>query len=138
MRDLFEDRLTISDSIRKLQWKITGETREIAGFLCHKAITVIYDSLYVVAFYTDQILPQSGPETWGGLPGMIMGLAVPRLYTTWMAYSFENNTPAIVMPKLTKRKKKIYSWNSYYTQISERFSDWGTFYKTMMVWMWSM
>ncbi|MBS3914855.1 MAG: GLPGLI family protein [Bacteroidetes bacterium] len=137
-RQLFDSRITITDSIRKPDWKITGETREIAGFLCHKAVGILYDSMYVVAFYTDQILPQNGPETFGGLPGMIMGLAIPRLYTTWMAISFEPGNPEILKPKFSKKKKESFNWSTYNKSVSEQFSDWGEPYKTLLVWMWSI
>jgi GLPGLI family protein len=38
--------------MRNYQWRITDETRTIAGFECKKAVTKICDSVYVVAFYT--------------------------------------------------------------------------------------
>ena len=41
----------------------------------------------MVAFYTDKIPVSGGPEMFAGLPGMIMELAIPRLYTTWIAQS---------------------------------------------------
>ena len=40
-------------------------------------------------FYTDDIAVSGGPEQFGGLPGMILELAVPRLYTTWTATKVE-------------------------------------------------
>ena len=75
----------VNDSIRKIQWKITGETREIAGFACRRANAMIMDSVYVVAFYTDQIVPKTGPESFTGLPGIILGIALPHEHITWMA-----------------------------------------------------
>ena len=32
---------------------------------------------------------QLGPELFTGLPGMILGLAIPRYYTTWFATKVE-------------------------------------------------
>ncbi|HEX8332102.1 MAG TPA: GLPGLI family protein [Segetibacter sp.] len=86
---VFESSFLIQDSLRKANWKITTDTRTIAGFECRKATTIIMDSVYVVAFYTDQIVPAGGPESFNGLPGMILGLAVPRLNTTWFATKLE-------------------------------------------------
>ncbi len=71
-REIFENTYVIKDSLRNLEWKITSETREIAGFECKKAVTKICDSVVVVAFYTDQISVSAGPESFGGLPGMIL------------------------------------------------------------------
>lgn len=68
-----------------IKWKITGELREIAGYECRRANAIIMDSIYVVAFYTDQIPVTSGPESFSGLPGMILGVALPHQNITWFA-----------------------------------------------------
>ena len=47
------------------------------------------DSVYVIAFYTDQITTTGGPESFNGLPGMILGVAIPRINTTWFATKLE-------------------------------------------------
>lgn len=75
----------IADSLRDIKWRYTNENRVIAGFNCRKAVGVIYDSVYVFAFYTDEITIPGGPCSITGLPGMIMGITIPRLYTSWIA-----------------------------------------------------
>ena len=75
--------------VDEIKWKIENETRKIAGWECRKAVGRIYDSVYVVAFYCPEIIPQGGPELFSGLPGMILGLAIPRYYTTWFATKIE-------------------------------------------------
>jgi GLPGLI family protein len=52
---VFDEVFLLSDSIRKVDWKITNDTRTIAGFECRKAVGKILDSVYIIAFYTDQI-----------------------------------------------------------------------------------
>ncbi|HET9055214.1 MAG TPA: GLPGLI family protein, partial [Chitinophagaceae bacterium] len=54
-RDVYEETFLLEDSLRNCEWRITNETRNIAGFECKKAVTKICDSVYVVAFYTDEI-----------------------------------------------------------------------------------
>lgn len=88
-KKVFENNYLIKDTIQKFTWKIEDEMRIIADYPCRKAVTVIDDSVVVVAFYTTQIMVSGGPEGFGGLPGMILGLAVPRLYTTWFATNVE-------------------------------------------------
>lgn len=103
-----DDYYIYSDSIRKIKWKIEQETRNIAGWECRKAIGRIYDSVYVVAFYCPEIVPQSGPELFSGLPGMILGLAIPRYYTTWFATKIEFasiDESKIVPPTLKKSRQ---------------------------------
>lgn len=106
-KQVFESQFLISDSLKNLEWKLLPETRTIAGFLCRKALTKICDSVVVVAFYTNEIIPSGGPESFGGLPGMILELAIPRLYTTWTATKLEQikdtDEKTIVPP--TKGKK---------------------------------
>lgn len=79
----------LDDTIPKLEWKIQQDIRVIAGYECRKAIARFNDTVYAVAFYTDKILPKGGPEGFTGLPGMILGLAIPRYFTTWFATKVE-------------------------------------------------
>jgi len=123
-RDVFEQTYLIGDSIKTFNWKITGETREIAGFECKKAVTIICDSVYVVAFYADQIMVNSGPESFGGLPGLILGLAVPRLATTWFATKVETITPTDKQLNPTLKGKKV-NWNQLNTEMKKAMKDWG-------------
>ncbi|MEC5146076.1 GLPGLI family protein [Chitinophaga sp. 212800010-3] len=84
-KKVFEQIYLVKDSVRKINWKITDETRKIAGFDCRRANALIMDSVYVVAFYTDAIVPSGGPESFSGLPGMILGVALPHEHITWFA-----------------------------------------------------
>lgn len=84
-KTIFGNVLNINDTIEKIKWRITSETRQIAGFDCRRANGLIHDSIYVVAFYTTQIQPAMGPESFHGLPGMILGLSLPYLHSTWFA-----------------------------------------------------
>lgn len=84
-KQVFENKYLVTDSLRNITWKITDETREIAGYQCRRANAIIMDSIYVVAFYTNQIAVSGGPESFTGLPGMILGLALPHENVTWFA-----------------------------------------------------
>jgi GLPGLI family protein len=96
-KQVFEKKFLVQDTMLQIEWRITDETRDIAGFECRKAVGKFYDSLYVIAFYTDQIAIPSGPALYNGLPGVILGLAFPRFYTTWFATKVE-----LIEPKLTE------------------------------------
>ena len=67
------------------QWKLTDERKVIAGFDCIRANAIIYDSIYVVAFFSEQLLPAIGPESFSGLPGMILGVSIPHEHISWFA-----------------------------------------------------
>ncbi|TDQ11112.1 GLPGLI family protein [Pedobacter metabolipauper] len=96
----------LNDTIPHIDWKIMDEIRTISGYECRKAIGRIQDTIYVVAFYTDEILLKGGPEGFSGLPGMILGLAIPRYSTTWFATKVDalsNNAAQIVSPQKGKK-----------------------------------
>ncbi len=104
-KKVFEEVFLVKDSTRKINWKITDETREIAGFTCRRANAIVLDSVYVVAFYTNQIMVSGGPESFSGLPGMILGVALPHENVTWFATKVTDTTlPAntVVPPKKGK------------------------------------
>lgn len=84
-KKVFDQTYLLKDSTRKINWKITSEIRNIAGYDCRRANAIIMDSIYVVAFYTDEIPISGGPESFTGLPGMILGVALPYEHITWFA-----------------------------------------------------
>ncbi|RNL49721.1 GLPGLI family protein [Pedobacter jejuensis] len=84
-KPVYEATYLVKDSVRKINWKITDETRDIAGYECRRANAIIMDSVYVVAYYCNQIAVSGGPESFTGLPGMILGLALPHDNITWFA-----------------------------------------------------
>ncbi len=57
-KTFYEDTYLLTDSLRAIEWKIGTEIREIAGFDCRKAVGKIFDSIVVIAFYTDEIVPR--------------------------------------------------------------------------------
>lgn len=100
------DDYLLNDTIPHVDWKIMHDVRDIAGYECRKAVGVINDTVYVVAFYTDEILMRGGPEGFSGLPGMILGLAIPRYNTTWFATKVEPfaNPYSPIVPPAKGRK----------------------------------
>ena len=82
---VFEATFLVKDTTRKIKWKITGETRDVAGYSCRRANGIMMDSIYVVAFYTEKIHTPGGPESFNGLPGMILEVAVPHENIIWVA-----------------------------------------------------
>ena len=125
-KSVFGEIYILSDSSLKLDWKLMpNETREIAGFICRKAQAVIFDSVYIFAFYTDEITVSGGPMGIHGLPGMIMGITIPRMFTSWIATKLQINgvnTNIIAAP--TKGKKK--QATELEASVKKATKDWGT------------
>ena len=90
-KPVFEETFLVEDSLSKIKWKLTPDTRIIAGFECRKAVGILNDSIGIFAFYTDELLVTGGPESINGLPGMILGMGIPRLHATWFATKVEVN-----------------------------------------------
>lgn len=88
-KNAYSEQRFIRDSLVKIRWKLTDETREIAGYACRRANGLLRDSIYVVAFYTDAIKTKGGPEGFHGLPGMILGLALPHYHISYFASRIE-------------------------------------------------
>lgn len=116
----------ISDSVQNIQWKITNEHREIAGYNCRKAVGKIMDDVYVFAFYTDDITISGGPCSINGLPGMILGLSIPRLYTSFMATKIDVNSNKASEIKPIPAKK-TYDLNGLKMLIEEKTKDWFSY-----------
>ncbi len=95
-KQIYEEKFLVKDSLLQIEWKILDEIRPIAGFDCRKALGRFNDSLYVVAFYAEEILAPGGPEGFHGLPGLILGIAFPRINTTWFATKVELINPQVV------------------------------------------
>ena len=123
-KKVFEEKFLVEDSMRKLEWKIQDEIRTIANFKCRKAVGKICDSVYVVAFYTEDIMVSGGPEMFGGLPGMILEIAIPRLYTTWIATKVELTNPKQEEMKAPEKGKKVTQKEMYET-LNASISKWG-------------
>ncbi len=113
----------LSDSIANIEWKITNENREIAGYNCRKAIGKIFGDVYVFAFYTNDITISGGPCSVNGLPGMILGLTIPRLYTSFIATKV--NVNASNFPEIKPIvSKKYFNNKELNTFLEEKANDW--------------
>ena len=110
-QSVFEEIILLSDSIRNIHWEMTNDTRVIAGFECHKATAIILDSIFVVAFYADEFTVSGGPMSFCKLPGMILGIAIPRMNLTIFATKVDLNqiqrekiSPPSGKPKLNNKE----------------------------------
>jgi GLPGLI family protein len=122
-KDVFGSKFNVEDSIPRIEWKLSNENRVIAGFNCRKAIGKIMDSVYVFAFYTDEITIAGGPCSINGLPGMILGLTIPRMYTSYIATKVSlNNVNAANIKPVTA--KKYFTVAGLKTTVKERIKEW--------------
>jgi len=126
-KSVFGDTYILTDSLIKIDWKMTNETREIAGFNCRKAVGKLFDSVYVFAFYTDEIAVSGGPMGLHGLPGMILGVTIPRMFSSWVATKLEvNGVNYNVINAPTKgKKKKAKDLQENAVKVTKDWGSWG-------------
>ncbi len=131
-KPVFEETFLVDDSMLNIKWKITSDTRNIAGFECRKAVGIIFDTVAVFAFYTDELMINGGPEGIHGLPGMILGLGIPRIHTTWFATKVE--VSGFKMNKVTPATKgKKISRKEMLDAINKAMKDWGGYGKNLVM-----
>lgn len=133
-KTVFEQRYLVTDSIGQIKWRITDEKRNIAGLECRKAVAIICDSVYVVAFYADEIPVSGGPESFDGLPGMILGLVIPRLHTTWFATKIVLGPPEPKDFVMAARGQRIQK-SKLTSTLQSSLKDWGKYGQRNIWWV---
>lgn len=104
-RDLMGKKFLINEDIEKSKWKLTGETQEIAGYMCTRAV-MVEDSSEVVAWFTGQIPVSVGPLGSGQLPGLILSLELTEHDISYTASSVELTEvdPSSIVPPSEGKK----------------------------------
>lgn len=121
--DLFGNAYLIQDTIRKYDWKLTDETKTIAGYVCKKATTNYkafrsvarimnplsnvspeppkQEDMLVIAWYALELSSPAGPENYSGLPGVIMELDFDNGATVFLAEEYRklDNISQLKEPK---------------------------------------
>ena len=124
-RELGDKNFIIADSIRKLSWKVTGETKAILGHNCMKATSQrtqesmrmtmdngeakrerVTDTLNIVAWFTNEIPGSFGPEMYQGqLPGTILEIDVNNGRTSFKAVEILPKVDIAKIKEPSKGKK---------------------------------
>lgn len=133
-KSVYETGFLVNDSLNRVEWRVSDEKRTIAGFDCRKAVGIICDSVYVVAFYAEEIPVSGGPESFDGLPGMILGLAVPRLHTTWFATKVQLTKPAAKEFAMSSRGTKT-DRSKLTARLQSSLKDWGKYGQRNIWWV---
>lgn len=128
-RELGPRKYIIDDTLRPLKWKLEPDTLTILGHLCHKAVStqpapamrmrrqpaagdtasressVAPKEQQLVAWYTEAIDTQAGPDSYFGLPGLILKTDLNNGSVVYTALSLETLEKATV--KAPANGKKI-------------------------------
>jgi GLPGLI family protein len=116
----------MKDTVEEREWIITGSSREIAGYNCRQAMWEANDSTRIYAWYADELMSSVGPETFNGLPGVILGLGIEDGGVVYFAKKIEElEDPNIQKAIPTGKAKDWYTEDQLRSLIKERFSKWG-------------
>lgn len=77
-------------------WKLTGETASFLGYPVYQAIAT-QDSTTIEAWFTPDIPVPAGPAQYGGLPGLILTLAVDSNRVVYTATAVDTTTPVAAL-----------------------------------------
>ena len=124
LREVLDKKFIISDSLRKGNWKLTGETKTILGYNCRQATSLrfgkrammtmndgkmerkeIDDTTNIVAWFTTDIPVAVGPEIQGQLPGAILELEMNNGRTIYKATEVAAKPTLSAIKEPTKGKK---------------------------------
>ncbi|MEO5682834.1 MAG: GLPGLI family protein [Chitinophagaceae bacterium] len=106
LRELGPKKYIIEDTLRKLSWKLGDDTMLIKGYHCKKATTKNRQGDNIVAWYTEEIASPSGPEQFGGLPGIILQLDIADGWIVFSPLNIETTTGKQLV-KIPSGAKKV-------------------------------
>ncbi|MER3498388.1 MAG: hypothetical protein C4308_07010 [Chitinophagaceae bacterium] len=125
-RELFDKKFIVADSIRKLNWKLTGDMQTILGHPCQKAVAQrtgkrmqmnmengkmkrreVEDTTVIMAWYAMDIPVPAGPEVAGQLPGLIMALDINNGRMVYKAIDLSPKADIAAIKEPTKGKKSL-------------------------------
>jgi GLPGLI family protein len=126
IKTIWGEELHLTDTLKKINWKITENMRNIAGYVCRKAVWKVNDTTTIYAWFSQELEASTGPESFRGLPGVILGLATEDGGVVYFAKKVEVIKPeasVFVVPK----KKKIYAFNELKEKLEKQYSKekWG-------------
>lgn len=124
-RELGGKTYIVKDSVRRMNWKVTGEMKEILGYKCMQATTQrtqesfrmqmdngkasrerVTDTLNITAWFTSEIPGSFGPENYyGQLPGTILEIDVNNGRTLFKAVEVSAKSDMASIKEPTKGKK---------------------------------
>lgn len=122
--EIMDRKFIVTDSIHKLNWKITGETQNILGHLCQRATSSrtgkrtqmnidngkmekkeINDTTNMIAWFTTEIPVPAGPEVQGQLPGLILALEMNDGRMSYKALEISPKADVSLIKEPVKGKK---------------------------------
>ncbi len=127
IKDIWGEESHVVDSCKTRAWKIIPGKRKICGYECQKALWRAGDTLNIYAWFASELVTSTGPESFIGLPGTILGLATEDGGVIYFAKQvlLERIDPVVLQPK--KYKGKVYQTAELKSKLEKDFGKekWG-------------
>lgn len=124
--DMWGQETYLKDTIESRTWKITESKRKFDGYMCRKAFFNLNDTTRIYAWFSPDLVPTTGPEGFGGLPGTILGLATEDGSIIYFAKKVE----AMEVPQekliVSTKGKDVYTKVELKALILEKMGKWVT------------
>lgn len=123
-RELGTKNFLIADSVTKLNWKLTGETRKILGYDCQQATAQristrftmsmsngeatrqeVQDTANITAWFTTAVPVSVSPDFAGQLPGLVLAIDINNGRTVYKALEVSPKVDMALLKEPTKGKK---------------------------------
>ena len=121
IKDIWRNMVHLNDSLTIRKWKITDSKRNIGGYMCRKAIWLQNDTTRIYAWYCNEISVSAGPESFCGLPGMILGLATEDGGVIYFAKTVEPGKQELTTLLPPKTKEKIQTSDELRTMLQKQY-----------------
>lgn len=120
IKPMWGEELHVTDTLYRRNWKISNSTRKIAGYTCRKASWDANDSTRIYAWFSYDLVPSTGPESFYGLPGTILGLATENGGVVYFAKTVELMSPPPAIFQVPK-KKKVYTLKELIADLTKQY-----------------
>lgn len=127
LKDLWGEKFYVEDSLWKRTWKITESKRNIAGYNCRKAIWQANDTTRIYVWYAEELMTGTGPESFSGLPGTILGMATEDGGVIYFAKTVEVFPQNVALLAPVIGRNKVYKTAEIKAKLEKDFSKnpWG-------------
>lgn len=123
-REMGPKKYIIEDTFPHQVWKLEADTLRIKGYLCRKAATTARAGV-VIAWYAEDIQSSSGPEVYGGLPGLILQLDINNAEMVFTAVEIDTKGVDKGLVKAPADGKKI-TRAAFQKMVEEQFGPEGS------------
>lgn len=120
IKDMWGEEIHLTDSLFVRKWKMTESTRKIAGYNCRKAVWQANDTTRIYAWFSYDLMTSTGPESFNGLPGVILGLATEDGGIVYFAKKVELIKPD-ASNLLPPKKKKVRNVNELKKEMEKEY-----------------